>query len=72
MSQYGRNKRVFSLASGEPDCSFLISVCSTAHVVVEGPGHNLGRFSPKRVGWAGASLPVLAFRVRTHFAARRD
>lgn len=52
MSQYGRNKRVFSWASGERDCSFLISVCSTAHVGVEGPGQNLGRFSSE-VGGGG-------------------
>lgn len=72
-SRYGRNKRVLSLASGEPGCSFLISVCSTAHVVVEGPGHNSGRFSPRwRRGVSLPVLPVLALRVRTHFAARRD
>lgn len=39
-----------SLASSEADYSFLISVCSTAHVVVDGPGHNLGRFSPRGGG----------------------
>lgn len=71
-SRDGTNES-FLWCRANPTVQFLISVCSTARVVVEGPGHNLGRFSPTWGG--GASLPVLtvlALRVRTHFAARRD
>lgn len=56
------NKRVFSSASGELDCAFLLSVGSAAHAGLEGLGHNLGRggggghvFSPR----GAASAPVL-------------
>lgn len=44
------NKRVFSSASGELDCAFLLSVGSAAHAGLEGLGHNLGR------GGGGARL----------------
>lgn len=40
-----------SLVSGEPNCSFLISVCSAARVVVEGgPWSQLGALLSE-VGW---------------------
>lgn len=44
------NKRVFSSASGELDCAVLLSVCSAAHAMPEGPWSQLGGLLSEGVG----------------------
>lgn len=48
----------FHWRRANPTVRFLISVCSTAHVVVEGPGHNLGRLLLSEGAGVGGGEPA--------------